>query len=80
VTAGGVTEVREVKAGSSYLAQNDLRVHVGVGTATQIDRLEVRWPDGRSEMVSGAMVNQIITVTQGKGITSRAPFVTRAQK
>ncbi|HEY7184919.1 MAG TPA: CRTAC1 family protein [Vicinamibacterales bacterium] len=80
VTAGGVTQMREVKAGSSYLSQNDLRVHVGVGKATQIDRVEVRWPNGRSETITGAMVNQITTITEGKGITGRVPFVTRGQK
>jgi len=77
VTAGGVTQMREVKAGSSYLSQNDLRVHVGVGKATQIDRLEVRWPNGQSETISGAMVNQIVTVTEGKGITARTGLVRR---
>jgi hypothetical protein len=77
LTAGGSTQVREVKAGSSYLAQNDLRVHLGAGKATRIDRLEVRWPNGRSEVVDGAMVNQIVTVTEGKGITSRVPIVRR---
>ena len=74
VTAGGVTQLREVKAGSSYLSQNDLRVHVGLGKAARIDRLEVRWPNGQSEMVNGAMVNQIVTVTEGKGVTARTAF------
>jgi hypothetical protein len=75
LTAGGTTQVREVKAGSSYLGQNDLRVHVGLGKATKIDRLEVRWPNGQNEVVEGAAVNQILTVTEGTGITARAPFV-----
>jgi len=75
LAAGGTTQVREVKAGSSYLGQNDLRVHVGLGKATQIDRLEVRWPNGQNEVVEGAAVNQILTATEGKGITGRAPFV-----
>jgi enediyne biosynthesis protein E4 len=80
VIAGGVTQMREVKAGSSYLSQNDLRVHVGLGKATRIDRLEVRWPNGQSETITGAMVNQIATIVEGKGITGRVPFVVRAQK
>ena len=74
VAAGGVTQMREVKAGSSYLSQNDLRVHVGVGKATQIERIEVRWSNGQSETISATMVNQIVTVTEGKGITARRPF------
>jgi enediyne biosynthesis protein E4 len=74
VTAGGATHVREVKAGSSYLGQNDLRVHVGLGKAARIDRLEVRWPNGQNEVIVGAAMNQIVTVTEGKGVTARAPF------
>ena len=77
LTAGGRTQIREVKAGSSYLGQNDLRVHFGIGTATRIDRLEVRWPNGQSETIEGAAPNQIVTITEGKGINARTPFVRR---
>ena len=75
LTAGGTTQVREVKAGSSYLGQNDLRVHAGLGKSAKIDRLDVRWPNGQNEVIEGAAVNQILTVTEGKGITGRTPFV-----
>ena len=74
LTTGGMTQVREVKAGSSYLGQNDLRVHVGLGKSAKIDRLEVRWPNGQNEVIEGAAVNQILTVTEGKGITARMPL------
>jgi hypothetical protein len=74
VTAGGATQVREVKAGSSYLGQHDMRVHIGLGEATRIERLEVRWPTGETQLVDGALPNQIVTVTEEKGITARAPL------
>ena len=51
LTAGARTQIREVKAGSSYLGQNDARQHFGLGTATRADRLEVRWPSGRTEVL-----------------------------
>ena len=51
LTAGGGTQVREVRAGSSYLGQHDLRAHFGLGRATAIDRLEIRWPNGQTETV-----------------------------
>jgi len=74
-TIGTATQLREVKGGSSYLAQNDLRVHIGVGAAKQIDRLEIRWPNGQApEVLTGIAAGQIITVTEGKGITTRTPF------
>jgi enediyne biosynthesis protein E4 len=69
LTAGGRTQVREVKAGSSHLGQHDLRVHFGLGQSMAIERLEVRWPNGQMEMVTGAGVNQMVTITEGKGVT-----------
>jgi hypothetical protein len=74
LTAGGATQLREVKAGSSYLGQSDLRVHFGIGTATRIDRIEIRWPAGGTEIVQNAAANQILTMTEGRGITRRAPL------
>jgi hypothetical protein len=76
VTSGGRSWVRDVRAGSSYLGQNDLRVHVGVGTTAQAD-VEVRWPGGAVETVRGIAVNQSITVSEGRGITDRVAFAAR---
>ena len=45
-TAGRVTQVEEVRGGGSYISQNDLRVHFGLGGAARVERLEVRWPNG----------------------------------
>ena len=75
VTAGGRTQVRDVRAGSSYLSQNDLRLHFGLGEAASVDRVEVTWPSGRSEVVTGVSANQIVTIQEGRGIASRVPFV-----
>lgn len=75
LTAGGATQVREVKAGSSYLGQSDLRVHFGLGRATRIDRLEIRWPAGETEVVQNVAINQVLTVTEGRGVTARTPLV-----
>jgi len=77
ITAGGRTQVREIKSGSSYLGQNDLRAHVGLGEATRVDRIDVRWPAGQTESIRDVAANQIVTVTEGKGITSQSPFTGR---
>jgi hypothetical protein len=74
VTAGGRTQTRDVKAGSSYLSQNDLRAHVGLGLATTVERVEVRWPSGRMETVSGMQADQIITIAEGQGVVARSPL------
>ena len=77
ITAGGRTQVREIKSGSSYLGQNDLRAHVGLGEATRVDRIDVRWPAGQTESIRDVAANQIVTVTEGRGITSQSPFTGR---
>lgn len=72
---GGKQLVREVKAGSSYLGQNDLRVHFGLGAADRADRLEIRWPMGAVETIQAIAANQVLTVVESKGVTNRQPFV-----
>ena len=63
-----------MKAGSSYLSQNDLRAHFGLGTGVRADRIEVVWPSGRIEAVANVAANQIITVEEGRGIVAHQPF------
>jgi hypothetical protein len=74
VTSGSRTQIRDIKAGSSYLSQNDLRAHFGLGSATSVDRVEVVWPSGRVEAVANVSTNQIITIDEAKGIVARHPF------
>jgi hypothetical protein len=77
IAAQGKTQMREVKSGSSYLGQSDLRVHFGVGEAARIDRLDIRWTDGRVETIRDVAADQIVTVTEGRGVTGRAGFAGR---
>ena len=77
VTAGARTQIRDVKAGSSYLSQSDLRAHVGLGTATTVDRIDVQWPTGESETIKSVAADQVVTIQQGAGIVDRAPLVKR---
>jgi hypothetical protein len=65
VTAGGVTQVNEVRGGGSYLAQNDLRVHFGLGSAATVDRVQVRWPNGREETWGDVAADRIVTLSEG---------------
>lgn len=74
LTVGGKVLLREVKAGSSYLSQSDLRVHFGMGQAARADRLEIRWPSGATEALQDIDANQILTITEGRGVTNRTPF------
>ena len=74
VTAGGRTQVRDLRAGSSYLSQNDLRLHFGLGDAAIVERVEVRWPSDRVEIVTSVAANQIVTIQEGRGIVGRVAF------
>ena len=74
VTATTSTQVRVVKAGSSYLSQNDLRAHFGLGDAVRADRVEVRWPSGRVEVVPAMPADRIVTVEEGKGLIASQAF------
>ena len=66
-TAGGVTQVGEVRGGGSYISQNDLRVHFGLGAATAVDSLEVRWPSGHQEAWAGVAADRMLTLKEGSG-------------
>ena len=57
----------EVRSGSSYISQNDIRVHFGLGTAAQLDSVEVRWPSGLTERFEKLPVDTIQTLKEGTG-------------
>jgi enediyne biosynthesis protein E4 len=67
VFAGGRRLSGEIQTGTSFLSQNDPRVHVGLGNDTKYDRIEVQWPGGAREAFPGGKANQIVTVKQGGG-------------
>ena len=74
LTAGSRTQVREVTSGSSYLGQNDPRVHVGLGTATMVERVEIRWPSGRMEVLEQLAAGHLVVSREGAGIVARTRF------
>jgi hypothetical protein len=73
VLAGGRRQIQEVTSGGSYLSQNDLRAHFGLGGATKIDRIEVRWPSGNVDKMENAPADRFLTVEEGRGIVQEPP-------
>jgi hypothetical protein len=65
ISAGGAQQWQEVRGGGSYLSQNDFRVRFGLGAATRIDRLDVRWPNGREETWTNLPADRLHTLTEG---------------
>ena len=63
-----------VKTGSSYCSQSELPVTIGLGGRTAIRSVEVTWPRGRKETVTGVRADEAVTIEEGKGIVSRTPF------
>jgi hypothetical protein len=68
IVAGGVTQTGDVLSGGSYLSQNDLRVHFGLGTATKIDSVEIRWPSGAVDRIGPLAADEYYAVLEGKGV------------
>ena len=75
VVAGDLTQVDEVRSGDSYLSQSDLRLHFGLEKRTKIDLIEVRWPSGVVDKITGVGVNRIITVKEGQGKVDEKEFL-----
>lgn len=74
VYAGGVARIAEVRAGGSYISQNDLRLHFGLGLETRISKVEITWPNGKREELKDLAADAIYTIGEGKGITQTTPL------
>jgi hypothetical protein len=61
----GKSQLREVRTASSYLSQNAMSCHFGVGAAVRVDRLSVRWPDGHSQEIREVPVGARVRIMAG---------------
>lgn len=68
ISALGLTQIDEVRSGSGYLSQNDLRLHFGLGDSKTIDFIEVRWPSGVVDTIQNIVPNQILVIQEGHGL------------
>jgi len=68
IVAGGMTQTDEIHSGGSYLSQNDLHVHFGLGSATKIESVEIHWPSGKVETLGNLAADQFYSVLEGQGI------------
>jgi hypothetical protein len=73
VTAGGRKQIDEVRSGGSYISQNDLRLHFGLGRASTVDIL-IRWLDGKVENFDSIASGEIVTIEEGKGVVRKQPY------
>jgi enediyne biosynthesis protein E4 len=64
-------QLQEVRSGGSYISQSDFRLHFGLGAATKIDELEIRWPSGLVEKLKNLPANEILTLKEGAGVVKQ---------
>ncbi|HEU4930743.1 MAG TPA: CRTAC1 family protein [Pyrinomonadaceae bacterium] len=74
VVSGDLVQKDEVRSGDSYISQSDLRLHFGLEKRTKIDLIEVRWPSGIVDMITGAKVNSIVSIKEGSAIFDQKSF------
>jgi len=71
ITAEGSTRYAEVRAGSSFESSNDPRVHFGLGAATRVDAIVIRWPSGQIDKLGPEAADQELVVREGSGVIER---------
>jgi enediyne biosynthesis protein E4 len=79
-TAGDLVQLGEVMSSGSYLSQNDLRIHFGLGSHDRIDKANVMWPDGKVETLVNLAADRFYSVKEGSGVVSVTLPVTRETK
>jgi hypothetical protein len=68
LTAGGQRQRGDVMSGGSFESSNDMRLHYGLGETTTVDKVEIRWPDGKQEAVTLPGVDRYFAIEEGKGL------------
>lgn len=69
VVAGNLKQTDEVRSSGSYLSQSDLRLHFGLGDHRQADRVEINWPSGATELLTGLEADRFYCLKEGTGVT-----------
>ncbi len=64
VRAGSLRQVEEIHAGSSHNSSNDPRLHFGLGASTSVERVEIRWPRGLVQVLTGPAIDRYHTVRE----------------
>jgi len=66
IHAGGLSQMREIYAGGSYLSQSDLRANFGLGKNMRIESIEVSWPSGQKQIFKNVEADKFYVVEEGK--------------
>ncbi len=72
VVSAGMTQTDEIHSGGSYLSQNDLRLHFGLGRATKVDKVQIHWPSGLVEDLANLPADHFYSIVEGHGVVPAA--------
>jgi hypothetical protein len=71
ITVEGSTHYAEVRAGSSFESSSDPRLRFGLGSATRVDAILIRWPSGQMDKLGPETVDQELVIQEGHGVAER---------
>jgi hypothetical protein len=74
LSAGADTQTQMLRSGSSYLSSSELVLTFGLGQREKADNIDIRWPSGQVDHLTGVAVGQTVTITEGKGQTLARPY------
>jgi len=74
ILSGGTPQIREIAGGGSYLSQSDLRANFGLGQATHVERVEIKWPSGLTQTFHDLAADKFYLVEEGKDTLEVQPF------
>lgn len=73
IASAGGKQWSMVRSGSSYCSQSDLALTFGLAKDTQVSAIEIDWPSGQKDRITGVPANQHLVIEEGKGIVSQTP-------
>lgn len=74
ITAGGLSQIREIYGGGSYLSQSDLRANFGLGKIAKVDRIEISWPSGKKQIFQDVEADKFYQIDENSDAMSLQKF------
>ena len=78
IKAGGISQIREIAGGGSYLSQSDLRANVGLGNVTRIESVEIKWPSGQQQIFRNVEADKFYRIEEGRDLLELQGFLRQA--
>jgi enediyne biosynthesis protein E4 len=71
IRAGGQTQYAEIRANGSFESASDPRLHVGLGPASKVEAIRIRWPSGKVDNIDGEAADQELVIAEAAGVIAR---------